>query len=233
MSKSTAVAATNTIGSQEVANIEERSSRVGQGSQNVTQRDIMIPRLKLLQKISPEVDKSDAKFVEGAEVGMIMNSVSNEFMDATFVVNLNFDHSIVVWKKRKFGGGMFGSYANESEAIAALEAAHEVVEQYDIAENPTHLVMLLDGEGNPKGIALLDMPGTKAKISRKWNTLIQEQEDKGNPRFGCIWELSSTSEDSPNGTYANYSIDLVVVAGDEIFDAASAAYDNFFGPKDV
>lgn len=216
------------IPNQEVATVEERQARVGQGSQNVTQRDMMIPRLKLLQKISPEVDKSDAKWIEGAEVGMIMNSVSSELFDATFCVNLSFDHKFTIWKKRKFGSGLFGSGETESECVQMLEDKNEIVEQYDITETPTHLMLLLDSEGEAKGVALLDMPGTKAKVSRRWNTLISEQEGQGNPRFGCIWELSSISEDSPNGSYSNFKVDLVVVAGDETYQAAEAAYDSFF-----
>ena len=214
-----------------VTNIEERQTRVGQGSENVTTADLALPRLKLLQALSPEVTKGSAQFVQGAEPGLIMNSLNSNLYSGLFVINLHYDRKTSVWKKRKFGGGMFGSFETEAEALRALEEKNEVVDQYDIVDNPTHLVMLLSETGEPKGVALLDMPSTKSKVSRKWNSLIAEQEEAGNPRFGCVWELGVSNESSPNGPYYNYDVNFVVVAPDEIYEAAQAAFDTFFGNR--
>ena len=38
----------------------------GSGLENVTSEDMAIPRLKILQALSPEVNKNDGKYVEGA-----------------------------------------------------------------------------------------------------------------------------------------------------------------------
>lgn len=216
-----------------VTNIDERQERVGQGSENVTTSDLALPRLKLLQALSPEVTKASAQYVAGAEPGFIMNSLNGNLHNSLFVINLHYDRKIVVWKKRKFGAGMFGTFETEAEAIQALEEKNEIVDQYDIVDNPTHLVMMLSDIGEPKGIALLDMPGTKAKVSRKWNSLIAEQEEAGNPRFGCVWELGVSSETSQNGAYYNYGVNFVVVAPDEIYAAAQAAFDTFFGNREA
>lgn len=216
-----------------VTNIEERQERVGQGSENVTTSDLALPRLKLLQALSPEVTKSSAQYIQGAEPGFIMNSLNGNLHNSLFVINLHYDRKTVVWKKRKFGAGMFGTFETESEALMALEEKKEIVDQYDIIDNPTHLVMMLSDTGEPKGIALLDMPGTKAKVSRKWNSLIAEQEEAGNPRFGCVWELGVNDASSPNGPYYNYDVNFVVVAPDEIYAAAQAAFDAFFGNREA
>ena len=42
------------------------------GSQNMTQEDLALPFLKVLGQLSPEVNKRDGKYVEGAEPGMIL-----------------------------------------------------------------------------------------------------------------------------------------------------------------
>ena len=44
----------------------------------VGQEDLALPFLKLLGQLSPEVNKRDGKYVEGAEPGMIYNSVTGE-----------------------------------------------------------------------------------------------------------------------------------------------------------
>ena len=48
---------------------------------NISQEDLALPFLKVLGQLSPEVNKRDAKFVQGAEPGMIINTVTNEIYD--------------------------------------------------------------------------------------------------------------------------------------------------------
>ena len=50
----------------------------GQGLGKLGQEDLALPFLKILGQLSPEVNKRDGKYVEGAEPGMIFNSVSGE-----------------------------------------------------------------------------------------------------------------------------------------------------------
>ena len=52
----------------------------GQGL-NMGQEDLALPFLKVLGQLSPECNKRDAKHVEGAEPGMIINTVTNEVYD--------------------------------------------------------------------------------------------------------------------------------------------------------
>ena len=47
----------------------------------IGQEDLALPFLKILGQLSPEVNKRDGKYVEGAEPGMIYNSVSGELYD--------------------------------------------------------------------------------------------------------------------------------------------------------
>ena len=53
------------------------------GSQNISQEDLALPFLKVLGQLSPEVNKKHGKYVEGAEPGMILNTVTNESYDGT------------------------------------------------------------------------------------------------------------------------------------------------------
>ena len=49
-----------------------------QGAQNISQEDLALPFLKILGQLSPEVNKRDGKYVDGAEPGKIINTVTNE-----------------------------------------------------------------------------------------------------------------------------------------------------------
>lgn len=211
-----------------VATIEERNEYVGRGSEAVTTNDLAIPRLKLLQMINDEVQPGHPKQVEGAQAGMIMNSVTEELYTSLFVINMSFTKKFVVWRTRKSGGGMVGTYDSEDEALAALEEQGLAAKDHEIKENPTHLVLLLDDEGNPKSVAMLDMPGVKVKKSKIWNTRINDEEKEGNPRFGCVWQLGVVSESNNSGNYFNYDVTLVAHAPDELYTQAVEAYNALF-----
>ena len=58
------------------ANVFEEDAAKGLG--NIGQQDLALPFLKILGQLSPEVNKRDGKYGEGAEPGMIFNSVSGE-----------------------------------------------------------------------------------------------------------------------------------------------------------
>ena len=51
------------------------------GAQNMSQEDLALPFLKILGQLSPEVNKRDGKYVEGAEPGKIINTVTNHLYD--------------------------------------------------------------------------------------------------------------------------------------------------------
>jgi hypothetical protein len=45
------------------------------------QSDLALPFIRILGQLSPQVNKRDAKYVQGAEAGMIYNSVTNQLYD--------------------------------------------------------------------------------------------------------------------------------------------------------
>ncbi len=207
-----------------------RSERVGQGSENVTMDDLATPRIKLIQSISNEVQPGHPDQIEGATPGMFFNSVTKELMSSIYVINLSFKRSVVVWKKRKLGGGMFGTFETVEEAEAALQEAGEPAENFDISVNPSHLVMPIDPEsGEPQRPAIMDFPGVKAKKSKQWNSMIADAEQAGQPRFSIVWCVSAVGESNSEGNYMNVVIEKAVEAPDAIYDEAVKAYEAFFG----
>ena len=73
------------------------------GSQNMTQEDLALPFLKVLGQLSPEVNKRDGKYVEGAEPGMILNTVTNEIFDGSKGINVLpvfYERKYVEWADR-------------------------------------------------------------------------------------------------------------------------------------
>ena len=52
----------------------------GEGFAEVTSEDLAIPFLRVLAQLSPQVNKRDAAYVQGAEAGQMFNTVLNEHM---------------------------------------------------------------------------------------------------------------------------------------------------------
>ncbi len=80
------------------ANIFEADAQ--QGAQNISQADLALPFLKILGQLSPEVNKRDGKYVEGAEPGKIINTVTNALYDEVSVVPCYYKRQYIEWADR-------------------------------------------------------------------------------------------------------------------------------------
>ena len=58
------------------------------GMDNMGAEDMALPFLRILGQLSPEVNKRDAKYVEGAEAGMIFNTVTKQVYDGEKGLNI-------------------------------------------------------------------------------------------------------------------------------------------------
>ena len=77
----------------------------GRGLENITNDDITIPRLAIVQAGSPQRKKKDEKYIEGAEEGNIFNTVTNQlYSDSITVIPCGYRKSYVEWVPRESGG---------------------------------------------------------------------------------------------------------------------------------
>ena len=89
-------------------NMFEADADMGQGVENLTHEDLALPFLKILGQLSPEVNKRDGKYVQGAEPGMIYNSVTGELFDGEKgieVVPCHYKLEYIEWQDRGEGSG--------------------------------------------------------------------------------------------------------------------------------
>jgi hypothetical protein len=201
----------------------------GAGNENVSSSDMTIPRLDVLQQLSPQLDPTSPKYIEGAKLGQVFNSLSGDLYTHCFVVNLHYDVRFQVFKKRKFGGGFEGSFATEAEALAHLDSQSLPRDQYDVAETAIHKCLLLDDEGRPDQPVLIYMSGSKMKVSKDWNSAIRLKDPRAD-RFASVWTLSSTGEKNKQGQpYQNFKVDFAGWAGADLYEAAKQAYTGIVG----
>ena len=162
----------------------------GLGNEEVGKDHLQTPRVKLLQQLSNEVDPNHSELIEGCTPGDLINTVTKEsYGTELYVLNVKFTEDFVVWKKREIGGGLVGNFKSLAEATDHLTSQDLDVEQHDIIQTQSHLLMRKDPETGSTGIPfIMDFASSKLRVSRSWNSQIQT---KGGDRFASLWKMKS------------------------------------------
>ena len=91
---------------------------VGAGQEGMGAEDLMIPRLTILQQMSDQVNKRHGSYIDGAEPGMIMDSVSNVAYDGEqgiTVVPISYRRAHIEWKADR--GGLVADHGPDSSCL--------------------------------------------------------------------------------------------------------------------
>lgn len=208
--------------------LRDKQGQKARGNENVTSDDIVVPRIDVVQSLSPQREQGHAKFIEGATEGLLFNSVSGRLYGKVVqFIPVLFTKQYLVWKARKSGGGFRGAYGSLEEAnafIATQPEATQTIEGKPVleaVETALHVV-LIAGEGGKLETAALSMARTKLKVSKQLNTLVRLN---GGDRFSRVYELSSAQEKNGQGqTYFNFSVKSLGYAPKEAYIYAERAY---------
>lgn len=197
--------------------IKQDSNR---GNENVTMEDIQLPRIDVLQALSPQLDKKKDAFIEGAEQGMLFNTLTGELYGPMVrIVPVSFVIRYMVWVNRKINkdGGLRGIFDTLAEADVFKEQQEDAT-ALEISPTAEHLVLLEDGSE-----VIISMAKSKIKISRKFNALIRLH---GGDRFSGMYMLTTQEDSSPQGEFKNFLImPKVEYPTEEVYNKASAMYE--------
>lgn len=194
------------------------------GSEEVTSNDLTIPRLEIVQAQSTIKDEQD-----GVVDGHLYNSVTREILgDHAYFVPVYFRTEFLVWKDQDKGGGFFGSFPTMVEAKARVDeavAAGENEEDIEIVDTPVHFGLLVTPDGSRCEQIVVSMAKSKAKVSRKWNSMIQIV---GGDRFSRVYKLTTFKDENNNGQkFHNFVVQPAGFAPKAIYDKAEALYEVF------
>lgn len=226
--------------------VQERPDWMGdesRGSEEVTIKDVTIPRLQLVQDLSPQRKKNQAEYIEGCEEGMMFNSVTNElYQSSVLFVPVYFRLEWLVWKHRDTGGGLQGVFATQEEAVAFV-GQHPLAGQttdkgepvLDVQDTAQHFGLLLDPNSlaaNPRATEIvLSMSKSQLKPSKQFNSQIRIA---GGDRWERYYRLSPVEIDGPKGTYFNWKVEQLGFVAETVFAQAEALYESVVsGQRDV
>jgi len=214
------------------ANIFEEDAAKGLGK--LGQEDLALPFLKILGQLSPEVNKRDGKYVEGAEPGMIFNSVSGELYDGMkgiTVVPCFYKLEYIEWKDRGEGsGGPVQIHDSSSDIMSQTKADANYKDRLPngnyVEKTASHFVLIT----NPTAAtALISMKSTQLKISRKWNSMMAGIKMKGKngmftpASFSHEYKLKTVQMSNDKGTWFGWEVQKIgPVANAELYQQAKA-----------
>ena len=194
------------------------------GAENVGTDDMIIPRIELIQALSPVRKKSDPAYIEGAEEGMLYNNVTRALYGTEVtVVPVYYTKQFLVWKDRKAGGGgsngFRGAFASKELADRAIvELAEEALEVSDTAQ---HFVLVRNGEDWQE--AVISMAKSKVKVSKRWNSLMRLSNTDS---FSRAYKLSATTEtNARNESYFNFNVAALGFVNKELYERAEKLYE--------
>ena len=131
----------------------------GAGMENTSADSFAIPFLGVIQTNSPQVDKNDAKFIKGAEAGMLLNTVTGKLYDGekgALFVPAAYRRMFLQWGPRQGeGGGFKGEFT--AEQVALLRNERKVVEFEGRLYEPM-------ADGSVKTISLLSRIDTEDEL---------------------------------------------------------------------
>ena len=198
--------------------------------------EMQIPFVRLLQALSPQLNKKKPEYIEGAASGDAFNNVTNEYWDGEAGIEV-----IVCFQTTKYlefvprdmGGGFKGEIAPNNPVIQQVvrQGGKEVMPNgNELVKSDQHFCLLLDGEGGYQPV-VIDMKSTQLKVSRRWKTQIAMQKIK-NPKtgqmitppvFATVWKLRSVEESNDQGSWSNWAVERVGLVEDRnLFQEAKA-----------
>lgn len=190
------------------------------GSDSMGKDDMTIPRLSILQGLSPQVGKKKATYVEGCEEGDIFDNVAQVPFsgdDGIVIIPISYRHTFIEWKTRDNGGGFVADHGNDRSVEAACQKNenHQLInsEGNQIVATAEYFVFKVDPDTGEFQPFVISMSGAQKKHSRRWNTQMKSRRlphPKGgtfNPAaFYTAYRFTTQPESNDQGDWFGWNI---------------------------
>ena len=203
-----------------------------QGAENIAQEDLALPFLKVLGQLSPEINSRDAKYIKGAQPGMILNTVTGDYYDGEKGINVLpvfYKRQYIEWQDRGASmGAPVAIHEVDSDLLSKVtrdKSNKDRLPNGNYLENTaSHFVILM---GETPTTALISMKATQLKISRKWNSMMMGIKMQGKnglftpPTYSHIYNLKTVQMSNDKGTWFGWDVSKVGPVQDKsVYDIA-------------
>ena len=187
------------------------------GFENIDQESLALPILKLLQNGSGEAQKRNQNYVEGAEPGMLLNTVTKKLYDGAKgieVIPCHYKLEYQEWADFGTGSGRPENIYDANSDILSKTKNEMGKDRLDngnyILTVGQHYVLIRDGNSTEN--ALISMSSSQGKISRKWNSMMMSITLDGKngpytpPSFSHKYRLTSVLNSGKGNQWYGYNV---------------------------
>jgi hypothetical protein len=182
----------------------DTSGDTAEGFEQINASTKAIPFLRVIQKLSPELDENDAKYLVGAKEGDFFNTVTKDLIGKEFAcIVLHFDRIFIEWKPNR--GGFVGYHTEENALRIAVDRTFgkwKTEEGNLLQEN--YVYMLLVEGFEKEGPCVLSLSSSAIKVAKEWNRLmtthVMDDGKKALPYY-LVWKVKSEYQKNDKGTW--------------------------------
>jgi len=212
----------------------------GAGLEKVNNESIALPILKLLQNGSGEAKKMNANYIEGAEPGMFLNTVTKKLYDGAkgiTVVPCHYKLEYQEWSDFGTGQGRPENIYLDDSDILSKTSKDQMGK--DRLPNGNYILtvgqhfVLIAGEDGGTETALVSMSSSQGKVSRKWNSMMLSitMQGKNGPytpaSYSHMYKLSSILNTGKGLEWYGYAVQKIGPVEDvAVYERAKQFYNS-------
>lgn len=175
-----------------------------EGFEQITQATMAIPFVRILQSLSPQLNKHEAAYVEEAEEGHWFNTITKEVYGPKIsVIVLKFDRVYIEWRPDR--GGFVGYHTPENAERLAVDHTFgnwKMADGNSLQENYVYIVLIIGHER--EGVAVLSLSSSMIKMARDWNRLMTTHVMDNGKRalpYYLVWDLETEYRSNDKGKW--------------------------------
>ena len=188
------------------------------GFENVKTTSLALPILKLLQNGSGEAQRRNQNYVEGAEPGMLLNTVTKQLYDGAkgiTVIPCHYKLEYQEWADFGTGSGRPENIFPDGSDILAQTTqdggGKDRLENgnYILTVGQHFVIIVADGGAEQ---ALISMSSSQRNVSRKWNSMMMSISLDGKngpytpPSFSHAYKLTTVLNSGKGNQWYGYNI---------------------------
>lgn len=181
----------------------------GAGLNNVGSDDILIPRLGIIQALSPQLKKTKSEYIPGAEEGIICDLGTAElFPDGIWFLPVYYRKDYLEWAPRESGEGLVEVHSSPTimDQTSRNDANQVVLPNGNVVQETAQFYGINLTAGGR--LSFIPMASTQIKKARRWNTLATGEKLRRSdgsefvaPLFYRTYFLTSAEEGNNKGDW--------------------------------
>jgi hypothetical protein len=209
----------------------------GAGREGITAKDLAIPRLSILQALSPVCTKGDPAYIKDAETGEIYDNIHGKRYSGEtgiIVIPVTYRRTFLEWKPRKAGGGFVGDHGADPEILSQCttnDTGQTITPDGNtLIQTAEYFCVMIDPESKLPRQVVISMSSTQFKKAKIWNSMITglmvpRPDGKGvfNPAiFYQSYKLTTVPESNDKGSWFGWKVEsykstLELTGGEDLY----------------